>query len=536
MTAITTKKPVKTRSKAAPKTPAITAATGESRGERNARWINENLRVPEGKMVGRPVRLRPWQEDIIRGIYDNPNGTRRAVVSFGRKNGKTAISAMLLLLHLCGPEARPNSQLYSAAQAREQAAICFNLAAKMVRQSPMLSQFVVIKETAKELACAELGTRYRALSAEASTAYGLSPVFTVHDELGQVKGPRSELYEALETASAAHDNPLSIVISTQAPNDADLLSVLIDDAKTSADPRTKLFLYTAAESMDPFSEEALRAANPAFGDFQSAEEMHAMAADASRMPSREAEYRNLILNQRVEAVSPFVSRSVWQANGAPPVADFAGMTVYAGLDLSETSDLTSLVLVARDEQGAWHVKPTFWLPGEGLAEKACTDRVPYDVWHKDGLLETTPGRAIEYSYIAQHLFRLFQTLDIRGVGFDRYNMRHLQPWLRTAGFTEPQIERFKDFGQGFVGMGPAVRELEAQLLQSNLRHGEHKVLAMCAANAVSEQDSAGNRKLSKVRSNGRIDGMVALAMAIGTAVTAEPVGEGSIWDREDLWR
>ena len=170
-----------------------------TRGEQNIAWIEAMCRVPEGSHVGRQVVLREWQRDILRGIYDTP--TRRAIVSFGRKNGKTALAAFLLLLHLCGPEARENSQLYSAAQSREQAAILFALAAKIVRMSPDLSQYVTVRDTAKQLACQELGTLYRALSAEASTAYGLSPLFTVHDELGQVRGPRSELYEALETAS-----------------------------------------------------------------------------------------------------------------------------------------------------------------------------------------------------------------------------------------------------------------------------------------------------------------------------------------------
>src|SRR5574340_974571 len=179
----------------------------------------------------------------------------------------TALSACLLLLHTCGPEAKFNSQLYSAAQSRERASILFSLAAKMVRLSQSLSSVVTIRDTAKQLLCPELGTVYRALSAEASTSYGLSPVFTVHDELGQVKGPRSELYEALETASAAQDAPLSIIISTQAPTDKDLLSILIDDALTGADPMVKVELCTAPMDMDPFSVEAIRAANPHFDDF-----------------------------------------------------------------------------------------------------------------------------------------------------------------------------------------------------------------------------------------------------------------------------
>ncbi len=503
-----------------------------SRGERNIAWIEANCRVPEGKLVGQPVRLRPWQQDIIRKTYDTP--TRRHIISFGRKNGKTALSAMLLLLHLVGPEARPNSQLFSAAQSRDQAAVLFALAAKMVRQSPRLSQVANVRDTVKQIECAELGTLYRALSAEASTAYGLSPVFAVHDELGQIKGARSELYEAIETGSAAHEDPLTIVISTQAPTDADLLSVLIDDARTDADPRTKLSLWTADEAADPFDEATIRQANPAFGDFQNASEVLAMASDASRMPSREAEYRNLILNQRVEASAPFVAKSIWLANGADVAPSFAGHPVYAGLDLSETSDLTALVMVAQID-GLWQVKPVFWLPADGLPEKSRRDRVAYDLWHAQGLLRTTPGKAIEYSYVARELFALFAEYDVRAVGFDRFNMRHLMPWLREAGFSETQLERFKEFGQGFVSMGPAVRELEAQLLNTRLAHGNHKVLEMCAQNAVTETDAAGNRKLSKKRSHGRIDGMVALAMAVGTAVTAQEVVQTSIWDRPELW-
>jgi phage terminase large subunit-like protein len=219
--------------------------------------------VPEGKLVGQPLRLRDWQKEILRLVYDNPHGTRRAIVSMARKNAKTTLAACLLLAHLCGPPARlrPNSQLYSAAQSRDQAAIVFQLMAKMIRMNPVLSQAVRIQETAKTLICGELGTVFRALSAEATTAHGLSPALVVHDELGRVRGPRSPLYEALETATAAQENPLSIVISTQAANDADLLSVLIDDALSGSDPHTVIKLYTAPPGLDPFSEEAIRASN-----------------------------------------------------------------------------------------------------------------------------------------------------------------------------------------------------------------------------------------------------------------------------------
>lgn len=484
-----------------------------SRGQRNIAWIETHCRIPEGKLVGKPVKLTAKQKKWIRRIYDSP--TRTFILSMARKNAKTALASFLLLLHLCGPEARPNSQLYSAAQSRDQAAILFALAAKVVRMSPDLSAVVHVRDSGKQLFCPELGTLYRALSADASTAYGLSPVFVVHDELGQVKGPRSELYEALETASAAQESPLSIVISTQAPTDADLLSLLIDDGLTGADPRIKVELCTAPLDLDPFSEKAIRAANPHFSDFMNQEEVFRQAQDAKRMPSREASYRNLILNQRVEAKNPFVTRSIWTENGAAP-AELDGEDVYGGLDLSSVHDLTALVLSTE----AGDVHPTFWLPSEGLAEKARNDRVPYDLWESQGFLQTTPGRAIEYEFVAEHLRGVFDRCNVRALAFDRYGMKHLRPWLVKAGFSEEELERFIDFGQGFVSMSPAIRTLEERLLNKKLRHGNHPVLTMCAANATVATDAAENRKFIKGKATGRIDGMVALAMSVGVMPSA----------------
>jgi phage terminase large subunit-like protein len=492
------------------------ADAGLARARRNIRWIEQYCSIPEGRDVGKPVKLRPWQRKEIEKIYGSP--TRRAIISFGRKNGKTALAAFLLLLHLCGPEAKPNSQLYSAAQSREQASILFNLAAKCVRMSADLHSVIIIRDTAKELVCAEIGTKYRALSADASTAYGLSPVFTVHDELGQVKGPRSELYEALETASGAHEEPLSVIISTQAPTDGDLLSILIDDAKDGEDKRVKLSIYESDPNLDPFTEKAIKQANPAFGDFQNAKETLAMAEDARRMPSREPEFRNLILNQRVEMNSPFISRSVWEQNGGPVSDQWPDVDIFAGLDLSSVHDLTAFVPIA-GINGFWETKPVFWLPEEGLREKSRADRVPYDIWHAEGKLLTTPGKAVEYEFVARWVYEFCAERRFRvRIAFDRWNMKHFRPWLLKAGFTEEHIEAiFVEFGQGFVSMSPALRDTESALLTGKVRHGNHPVLSMCAANAVVTTDPAGNRKLNKAKSATRIDGMVAMAMAFGIA-------------------
>ena len=236
-----------------------------------------------------------------------------------------------------------------------------------------------------------------------------------------------------------------------------------------------------------------------------------MASDAKRMPSRENSFRNLVANQRVESKNPYVSRAIWMENGEEPDS-LDGKCVYGGLDLSSVSDLTALVLVSEDGD----VHPTFWLPGEGLIEKSRHDRVPYDVWHSQGHLLVTPGRAIEYEYIAEYLRGLFDRVNIVKLAFDRYNMRFLKPWLERVGFTEEELEKFEDFGQGFVSMSPALRDLESKLLSKQLKHGNHPVLEMCARNAVAvEGPTTGTRKFAKAQASGRIDGMVSLAMAIG---------------------
>jgi phage terminase large subunit-like protein len=495
--------------------------TPEERADKVIEFIEKYCRIPEGPDVDKAVKLRDWQKDEIRKIYGNPAGTRRAIISFGRKNAKSTLAAFLLLVHLCGPEARRNSQLFSAAQSREQAGLIFNLAAKIVRMSPKLLSVIVIRDTAKQLFCPELGTLYRTLSAEASTAYGLSPVFIVHDELGQVRGSQSELYEALETATGAQAHPLSVIISTQAPSDGDLLSVLMDDALQRTDERVTVSLYTAPIEDDPFAEATIRKANPAFGDFLNPKEVMAMAEDARRMPSREAEFRNLVLNQRVQAVNPFISEYVWQLCNGAVQADWGKAEVYGGLDLSATKDLTALVLVAKIGD-QWQVKPTFWLPDEGLRERSRLDHVAYDVWKRDGYLYTTPGKSVEYDWVAHSLREICNSMRIKKIAFDRWQFHHLRSSLQRNGFGEKEIEdKFVEFGQGYKSMSPALRTLESLVLNKKIAHAGHPVLKMCAANAVVTRDPADNRKLDKAKAHGRIDGMVALAMAVGVAEAAK---------------
>lgn len=480
-----------------------------TRGERVIAFVEKYCLAPEGDKIGEPLKLLPFQKKFILEIYDNPVGTHTAYLSIARKNGKTALIAAILLAHLVGPEAVQNSQIVSGAQSKEQAAVVFELARKMVEMSPVLSKLVKIQPSGKRLIGIARNVLYRALAAEGKTAHGLSPILAILDEVGQVVGPTDKFVSAITSAQGAYSNPLLIAISTQAPTDADLFSTWIDAQKNAPDPRVVSHVYAAPEDCALDDRKAWAAANPALGIFRSIADVEKQCKQAIDMPANEPEFANLILNKRVEAVAPFVPRSVWAANGGAPGSS-AGRKVWAGLDLSSVNDLTALVAV--DDTGGVH--SSFWLPKHGLAEKSRKDKVPYDLWEKQGFLHTTPGKAIEYEFLAEYLRGFFDNNDVQSIGFDRYNMKFLRPWLVKAGFSEVELEKFIEFGQGTASMTPALRDLEVKLLNAQLRHGSHPILNMCSANAKVIGDS-GARKFDKKTARGRIDGMVSLAMAVG---------------------
>ena len=477
-------------------------------GERVIRFIEKVCRVPEGTKVGQKLVLADFQKDFIRAIYDNPAGTRRAYLAIARKNGKSALIACLLLVHLVGPKAVLNSQIVSGARSRDQAALVFNLAAKMVQLNPELAKRVRVVPSGKRLIGLTMNTEYKALAAEGTTAHGLSPVLAILDEVGQVKGPQDDFIDAITTAQGAHEEPLLIAISTQAPTDADLFSVWLDDAERSEDPSIVSHVYTAPEGCELGDREAWKAANPALGLFRSLRDVEEQAAQAQRMPASENTFRVLTLNQRVNMASPFVSPGVWKLGNEAP-GELEGL-VYGGLDLSATTDLTALVLLCR-VNGIVRVHPHFWMPQDSVQEAARRDRAPYDVWVRQGLLRTTPGKVIDYDFVARDIGEITAGLSVAKLGFDRWRMDRMKGALERQGVDLP----LEPFGQGYASMSPALDALEADLLNGVVRHGGHPVLTMCAANAVAVQDPAGNRKLDKSKANGRIDGMVALTMAEG---------------------
>ena len=234
-----------------------------------------------------------------------------------RKNGKSALIAAILLAHLVGPEAKQNSQIISGARSRDQAALVFKLAEKMVRLSPELSKIVRIVPSQKMLMGLICNVEFKAISAESGTAHGLSPALAILDELGQVRGPHDAFVEAIETAQGAHANPLLIAISTQAATDADLFSIWLDDAAAAKDRRIISHVYSAPKDCELSDQKAWKIANPALGKFRSKQDMKDFAEQAERLPAKANSFRWLFLNQRIEAQSPFLSCAEWEACCSP---------------------------------------------------------------------------------------------------------------------------------------------------------------------------------------------------------------------------
>lgn len=497
---------------AAPSRPHPWQAEGLSRVERVIAFL-ETLPVTSGALAGQLFSVRPWQRDFLEAVYsENSDGARlvrTAVLSMARKNGKSGLAAGLALCHLAGPEAEPRGQVYSAANDRPQAAILYNEMTAIIAQVPWLAARLSVRRHSKEIEDMETGSLYCALSADVAGKHGLSPSFVVYDELGQATG--RDLFDALDTAMGARAEPLMLVISTQAASDLAPMSELIDYGQRVLDgevedPSFHLTLFATPEAMDPWSEEAWRASNPALGDFRSLEDVQRQAAQARRIPSKEAAFRNLILNQRVAAETRFLPISEWRACASRVDYEaLEGRACWAALDLAATRDLTALVLVFPDERGGIDVVPTFWLPSANLADRAEQDRVPYVVWRDQGLLEVTPGAATDPRFIAAAFAEIRSRYRVQALAYDRWRIEQFKLALVDEGVDDvPLIPH----GQGFRDMGPAVDAFELAVAERRLRHGGHPVLTWCVGNAVAIRDPAGNAKLDKSRSNGRIDGAV----------------------------
>jgi phage terminase large subunit-like protein len=501
---------------------------GLTRAERVIAFC-EDLPITAGKLAGTKMGLREWQRAYIRAVYaEDAAGMRpirTAVLTMGRKNGKTQLAAALALCHLLGPEAEPRGEVYSCALTRDQAAKLFAEMAAILQSHEELDDRCNIVRFTKQievLSGVGAGSIYSALSADAGSKLGLSPSFVVYDELGSA--PNRALFDAMDTATGARENPLMMVISTQAAADHAVMSELVDyglrvQAGDVADPSFHLTLYAAPNDADPWHPDTWRMANPAIGDFRSYDDVKRQADQAKLVPSKEAAFRNLILNQRVSAVSRFIHKAEWDACADPvDLAALDGRECYAGLDLGATRDLTAFIMVFPDDAGRLDVVCRFFMPEANIEDRSNEDRVPYDVWAKQGLITLIPGATIDPGFVADVLANAATRYDLKALAYDRWRIEDLKRELGLIGAALPLVAH----GQGFKEMSPAVDALERHVAEKLIRHGGNPVLNMCAANAVVTRDPAGGRKLDKAKAAGRIDGLVALAMALSVSKRHEP--------------
>jgi phage terminase large subunit-like protein len=475
------------------------------------------LPITKGILAGTKMKLLPGQRKFVEAVYgrlaaDGRRQIRIAIKSEPRGGGKTGLVAGLMLAHLLGPECEPRGECYSAAYNKLQAALIFAEMKAIIEAVPEFEARCNLQRYGKIIEVLEgdgAGSIYESLSADDRRAHGLSPSFWVFDEYAQA--PNSDLLDNLRTAMGKRSESLGIVISTQAANDWHPLSQLIDDAALGEDPSIYLQLAAAPIEADIFDERTWFACNEALGKFLDLNEFRSQAEQAKRLPSLRAKFENLRLNRRIDARVQFISDADWMACAAPlDMRSLVGRPCYAGLDLSQTTDMAASVLYW-PHNGA--VLPYFWLPEEGLLDRDRKEGGHYRTWRNAGLLETTPGKAINFKAIIHRLAEISARYNLICVAYDRAFIKTFNARCEEDGVRLP----LKEYGQGFVSMSPAVQLLEAAVLDRRIHHGGHPILRWQMSNVAIEMDSAANRKPSKKRAIAHIDGVVSLLMALAVA-------------------
>jgi phage terminase large subunit-like protein len=503
------------------KVPASVWKRKRSRVSRVVSFL-ESLPITKGIYAGRKMKLLPGQRRFIEAIYGrlSPDGRRQiriAIKSEPRGNGKTGLLAGLAMAHLLGPEAEPRGEIYSCAYNKLQSSLIFAEMRAIVEAVPEFSARCNIQRHSKiiEVLTGDgAGSFYESLSADDRRAHGTSPNFWIYDEYAQ--SPNSDLLDALRTGMGKRKESLGVVISTQAFNDQHPLSQMIDDSLLGEDKSVYLQLAAAPPDADIFDEKTWFACNEALGKFLDLNEFRAQAAQARRLPSFRGKFQNMRLNQRIDASVQFITDADWSACADPvDIEALAGKPCYAGLDLSSTTDMSALVLYW-PHNGA--VIPYFWLPAEGLLDRDRKEGGHYRRWRDDGLLETTPGRAINFGAIIRRLAELSKQYNLVRVAYDRAYIKTFKVRCEEEGVELPLVE----FGQGYISMAQPVQALEAAVLDKRIHHGGHPILRWQMSNVAIETDHAGNRKPSKKRAIGHIDGIVALLCAMGIATQPEP--------------
>lgn len=502
--------------------------------DRACAFIEECVRHVEGALAGQTFRLEPWQKALVGNLFgwvrEDAHGrvVRRYRECFGyvpRKNGKTPLVAAIAL-YVFFADGEAGQQDYVAAADREQAGLLFRQAKGMVEQEPELASRCRIyggnasAGQSRSIVREADGSFLRVVSADADTKHGGNSHLVVIDELHAQ--PSRDLVDVLTTsmASANRKQPLLICITT-ADYDRDSIcnekhayasrvrDGLIDD------PHFLPVVYEAGRDEDWTDPKVWAKANPNLGVSVSLEYLDRECKRAKESPAYENTFRRLHLNQKTESASRWIALERWDACGGVVAAEsLLGRECFAGLDLASTTDLASLVLAFPDGAGGYDILPFFWCPEEAERKRERTNKARLGEWVRRGWIDATPGDVIDYDRIRARVNELATRYLIREIAIDRWNATHLATQLQGDGF------QVVAFGQGYASMSAPTKELEKLVLAGKIRHGGHPVLRWNAGNVVVAQDAAGNLKPDKERSGEKIDGIVALVMALGRAMLA----------------
>lgn len=499
----------------------------------------ESLYHTKGTWAGKPFELMDWQEQIIRDLFGilKPNGYRQfntAYIEIPKKNGKSELAAAVALLLTCG-DGEQRAEVYGAAADRQQASIVFDVAADMVRMCPALNKRVKILASQKRLVYEPTNSFYQVLSAEAYSKHGFNVHGVVFDELHSQ--PNRKLYDVLTKGSGdARMQPLFFLITTAGTDTHSICYEIHQKAQDiidgrKIDPTFYPVIYGADDTEDWTNPKVWKKCNPSLGETIGMDKVKTACESAKQNPGEENSFRQLRLNQWVKQAVRWMPMDKWDKCAfAVREDDLKGRVCYGGLDLSSTTDITAFVLVfpPLDEEDKYIILPYFWIPEDTLDLRVKRDHVPYDIWERQGYLQTTEGNVVHYGYIEKFIEELGKKFNIREIAFDRWGAVQMVQNLESMGFT------VVPFGQGFKDMSPPTKELMKLTLEQKIAHGEHPVLRWNMDNIFIRTDPAGNIKADKEKSTEKIDGAVATIMALDRAIRCGNDTSESVYDSRGI--
>jgi len=478
------------------------------------------LKHSKGEWAGRTLELEGWQKFVVWCLFGwmREDGTRRFLTSYlevARKNGKSTLAAGIGL-KLFVADNEPGAEVYSAATKRDQARITHSEATRMVKASTALRKRVRVYRD--NLNVEATASKFEPLGRDTDSLDGLNIHGVIIDELHAHKS--RDLVDVLETARGARRQPLQFEITTAGYDRESICYVhheYTEKILTGAVEDDTWFgvIYTIDPEDDWQDETVWRKANPNLGVSKKIEYMREQAKKAREMPSQLNAFLRLDLDVWTQSQTKWVNLEHWHACGdAVDANGLRGRQCYGGLDLSSTTDVSALVLIFPPDghDDSYKVLCRFWIPEESMHERSRRDRVPYEAWVRQGYMTATPGNVIDYDYILAQIDEDMQNYDLRELAFDRWGATKIVQELQEMGLTVVQ------FGQGFASMSAPMKELEKLILSHKLAHGNNPVLTWMADNLVAAVDPAGNIKPDKQRSIEKIDGMVALIMALDRAL------------------